>query len=213
MRRIVMSSILLVAALTLVASGLADPGGKGKGKKNGQNRFTASIVVTDHGSCGNAWATDTSKRTWSVKKNNDGTFRVGRTDHGTFVTLAGQSPGACETKGKHGHLLNAGINGKFQGYLRGTVSNGTFNPTATCTAACIGDTTVFISTYFGSGATVHVLARVCRLQVQLPVQLAEQNPEIPPLAGPWNEWGRRAFRRRHRQLLACNQARSDEEPA
>jgi hypothetical protein len=152
MRRIVMSSILLVAALTLVASGLADPGGKGKGKKNGQNRFSATVVVTDHGSCGNAWATDTSKRTWSVKKNKDGTFRVGRTDHGTFVTLAGQSPGACETKGKHGHLLSAGINGKFQGYLRGTVSNGTFNPTATCTAACVGDTTVFISTFFGSGA-------------------------------------------------------------
>jgi hypothetical protein len=147
-----MSSILIVAALTLVASGFADPGGKGKGKKNGQNRFSATIVVTDHGSCGNAWATDTSTRTWSVKKNNDGTFRVGRTDHGTFVTLAGQSPGACETKGKHGHLLNAGINGKFRGYLRGTVSNGTFNPTATCSAACIGDTTVFISTFFGSGA-------------------------------------------------------------
>src|SRR4029079_7845331 len=127
-------------------------GGKGKGKKNGQNRFTATVVVTEHGSCGNAWATDTSTRTWSVKKNNDGTFRVGRTDHGTFVTLAGQSPGACETKGKHGHLLNAGINGKFRGYLRGTVSNGTFNPTATCSAACIGDTTVFISTFFGSGA-------------------------------------------------------------
>ena len=152
MRRTIIPFVLLVAALTLVASGLADPGGKGKGKKNGQNRFTATVVVTDHGSCGNAWATDTSTRKWSVKKNNDGTFRVGRTDKGTFVTLAGQSPGACETKGNHGHLVNAGINGKFRGYLRGTVSNGTFNPTATCAAACIGDTSVFISTFFGSGA-------------------------------------------------------------
>jgi hypothetical protein len=152
MRRMIIPFVLLAAALTLVASGLADPGGKGKGKKNGQNRFTATVVVTDHGSCGNAWATDTTTRKWTVKKNKDGTFRVGRTDKGTFVTLQGQSPGACETKGKHGHLVNAGINGKFRGYLRGTVSNGTFNPTATCAAACIGDTTVFISTFFGSGA-------------------------------------------------------------
>src|ERR1044072_5876652 len=99
MRRIVMSSILIVAALTLVASGFADPGGKGKGKKNGQNRFSVTIVVTDNGSSGNALAPATRKRTWSVKKTNAGPSRVGRTAHGTFVTLAGQSPGACETKG------------------------------------------------------------------------------------------------------------------
>src|SRR5207247_5832426 len=59
--------------------------------------------------------------------NKDGTFRVGRKDKGTFMTLAGQSPGACDTTGKHGHLVNTAIKGKFRGYLRGTVSGGTFN--------------------------------------------------------------------------------------
>jgi hypothetical protein len=148
----VISFVLLVGVLTLAASGLADPGGKGKGKKSGQNRFSATVVVPDTGTCQNVWATDTSTRTWSVKKNKDGTFRVGRQDKGTFVTFAGKSPGACDTTGRHGQLVNAGIKGKFRGYLRGTVSNATFNPNGTCAAACVGDTAVFISTFFGTGA-------------------------------------------------------------
>ena len=151
MRRILIPLVLLFGVLALAATGLADPG-KGKGKKAGHNRFSATIIVPDHGSCGNVWATDTSQRTWSIKANKDGTFRVGRKDKGTFLTGAGQSPGACDTTGKQGHLLNAAIKGKFRGYLRGTVSGGTFNSSAICNAACIGDTTVFISTFFGGGA-------------------------------------------------------------
>ena len=152
MRRIIILFVLAVGVLALAASGFADPGGKGKGKKNGPSRFSATVVVPDSGTCGNVWATDTSTRKWTVKKNKDGTYRVGRQDKGTFVTIAGKSPGACDTTGKHGALVNVGINGKFRGYLRGTVSNGTLNPTATCAAACVGDTAVFISTLFGPGA-------------------------------------------------------------
>ena len=151
MRRIVIPLLLLAGALALAAAGLADPGGGGKGKKNGHNRFSAQIVVTDHGTCMNAWATDTSTRTWSVKKNKNGTFRVSRRDKGTFVTLAGQSPGACETTAKHGHTVTAGVHGKFRGYLSGNVSGGTFNPNATCNAACIGDTPTFIAAFFPGG--------------------------------------------------------------
>jgi hypothetical protein len=152
MRRMIILFVLLVGVLALAASGFADPGGKGKAKKNGQNRFSATVTVPDSGTCGNVWATDTSTRKWTVKKNNDGTFRVGRQDKGTFVTIAGKSPGACDTTGKHGANVNVGINGKFHGYLRGTVSNGNFNPAAICAAACVGDTAVFISTVFGAGA-------------------------------------------------------------
>ncbi|TML27812.1 MAG: hypothetical protein E6G26_08205 [Actinobacteria bacterium] len=152
MKRLLTTAVLLAAALALAAAGLADPGGKGKGKNKGHNtRFSAQITVTDNGTCGNGWATDTSKRTWSIKPNGNGTFRVGRQDKGTFVTLAGQSPGACDTTGKHGHLVNVGVRGKFRGYLRGTVSGGTFNPNATCNAACIGDTKAFIAAFFPGG--------------------------------------------------------------
>jgi len=151
MNRILITLLTIAGVLTIATGALADPGGKGKGKKNGQNRFSAVITVPDHGTCRNTWATDTSKRTWSVKKNNDGTFRVTRKDKGTFVTLAGQSPGACDTTGKHGKLVTAGIKGKCRSYLTGTVSGGTFNPNATCAAACIGDTTAFIAAFFPGG--------------------------------------------------------------
>ena len=151
MRRILIPVLLLVGVLVLATAGLADPGGGGKGKKNGHNRFSAQIVVTDHGSCGNAWATDTSMQTWSVKKSENGTFRVTRKDKGTFVTLAGQSPGACDTIGKHGHTVTAGIHGKFRGHLSGTVSGGTFNPNGACTAECTNKD--FIAGFFTAGST------------------------------------------------------------
>ena len=203
MRRMIILFVLLVGVLALAASGFADPGGKGKGKKAGHNRFSATVVVPDTGTCQNVWATDTSTRKWTVKKNKDGTFRVARQDNGTFVTFDGKSPGGCDTTGKHGTHVNVGIKGKFRGYLRGTVSNGNYNPSATtCAAACVGDTKVFISTFFGPGGAVHVLARLRRVQVQLRVQLAGQDPEVPSLAGPRDERSRRELRRRHRQLIA-----------
>jgi hypothetical protein len=151
MRRFVILPALLAAALALAAAGLADPGDKGKGKAQKHAKFSATVVVPDNGTCGQPWATDTSKRTWTVKPSRNGTFRVTRRDKGTFVTLAAPSPGACETSGKHGHLVLAGIRGKFHGYLTGTVSGGTFNPNATCNAACIGNTSAFIAAFFPGG--------------------------------------------------------------
>jgi hypothetical protein len=43
------------------------------------------------------------------------------------------------------------VHGKFHGYLTGTVSGGTYNPNATCAAACIGDTSAFIAAFFPGG--------------------------------------------------------------
>src|SRR5689334_22276243 len=146
MKRILISVSLIAGALALATAGLADPGGKGEGKKNGRNsRFSALITVPDNGTCQNPWATYTSNRTWSIKPNGNGTFRVSGRDKGTFVTNEGPSPNGCSTTGKHGHHVKAGVHGKFRGYLSGTVSGGTFNPNATCNAACIGDTTAFIA--------------------------------------------------------------------
>jgi hypothetical protein len=138
---------LLAAAFALAAAGLADPG-TGNGKKFGP--FT--VVTDDHGSCGNIWATDTEKRRFSIKRNDDGSYRLIRRDHGTFLTVAGPSPGACETSRPHGHAVRAGKRGWFYGYLRGTISGGTFNPDAVCPADC-GFTDVWIATFFGPNAT------------------------------------------------------------
>jgi hypothetical protein len=111
------------------------------------------MTTTDNGCNGIPWATDTETRTYSVKDNGDGTFRVRRSEKGTFTTLAAQSPGDCGT-GKHGTAVVAGIQGKFQGYLVGTVTATSFNPNATCAAgADCSSRAGFIATYFAAGAT------------------------------------------------------------
>jgi hypothetical protein len=150
MRRIAIPLVLFAGVLALATAGFADPGGKGKAK-GGHSRFAATIVVPDNGTCQNAWAVDTSHRTWTIKSNKDGTFTVTRKDKGTFLTNAGQSPSACSNTARHGHLVKAGVKGKFRGYLTGTVSGGTFNKNAVCNAACIGDTKAFIAAFFPGG--------------------------------------------------------------
>jgi hypothetical protein len=151
MRKITTLVVLGFAALALAASGAADPG-QGKGQGHGKpNHFTFTVTTTDNGSCGTPWATDTARRTFYVKKNRDGSYRLLRRDRGTFVTTGPASPGACNTKGPHGTVVHAGAKGRFHGFLVGKVTGGTFNPNATCTADC-GFTDVFITTFFGPTA-------------------------------------------------------------
>src|SRR5438128_7229478 len=146
MRRIVIPILLLAGVLALATAAVADPGGGGKGKKQGKNKFTFTITTQDNGSCSTPWASDVIKRTYSVKDNGNGTFTLRRSDRGRFTTLTGKSPGACDTTGKHGQTVVAGIKGKLEGYLVGTVKATSFNPKATCVAACFTDT--FLATFF-----------------------------------------------------------------
>ncbi len=150
MKRTLVLATFVLGLLALAATGLADPGGTGKSKK--VKRFTFAITAVDNGSCGGPWATDTSRRTWKVRRHADGTFTLTRKDRGTFVTLGGDSPGKCAPKGKHGSTVTAGVHGKFRGYLTGTVSGGTFNPAAVCNAACGASTTAFVAAFFGATA-------------------------------------------------------------
>ena len=159
---------LLVAAFALAATGLADPGhGKGPGKGKHGKFGPYAVVTDDHGSCGNAWAVDTEKRTFTVHKNHDGSYTLLRRDRGTFLTNAGQSPGACETTKHHGATVVAGVKGRFHGYLRGKVTGGTFDPNATCPADC-GFTDVWIATFFGPSATFSCFdnSKACRFDFE-----------------------------------------------
>jgi hypothetical protein len=155
---------LLAAAFAFAATGLAN---NGHGKPHNLKFGPYDVVTDDHGSCGNAWAVDTEKRTYKIKRNRDGTFRLTRRDRGTFLTNDGQSPGACETRGHHGTTVPAGKTGHFRGYLIGTVSGGTFDPNATCPADC-GFTDVFIATFFGPNATFSCFtdSRACKFNFQ-----------------------------------------------
>jgi hypothetical protein len=150
MRKLLTIAVTAVAALSLTATGFADPGKEKKAKKHGKYTFT--VNTTDNGSCGQPWANDVVRRTFHVKKNKDGSYTVTRRDKGAFTTIGGASPGSCDTTGNHGLTVVPGVKGKLTGYIRGKVTGGTFNPNATCTAPDCGFTDVFITTFFGSGA-------------------------------------------------------------
>ena len=152
MRRWITVSVALLASLAVAAAALADPGHESKSKGKSK-KMSFVVTTTDNGSCGNPWATDVLQRTFTVKAKGDGTYQLTRRDRGTFTTLGAVSPGACDPTGKHGRTVRAGVTGKVVGYLRGTVSGGTFNPNATCTGSDCGFTDVFIATYFGASAT------------------------------------------------------------
>lgn len=108
---------------------------------------------TDNGCQGTPWANLHETRNFKVKQTGTNTYRVTRTDKGTFTTIGGVSPGNCpQNQTAHGTAVLPGKNGEFGGYLTGTVT-GTLNPTATCNLACGSDTSVFITTVFGPSAT------------------------------------------------------------
>jgi hypothetical protein len=115
-------------------------------------RYTTTLTSPDSGCDGHTWANDTIKRTYVVKKNSDGSYRLTAFDRGTFVTVAGVSPQGCanvENK-HHGSTVTAGITGKFGGYLTQNITGGTFNPNATCAATC--DRAAFVTAFFGASA-------------------------------------------------------------
>jgi hypothetical protein len=127
-KRLLILSTVVLGALLLVVAASAKPG-PGKKPKSTHGKLTFVVNTTDNGSCGGPWANDTVKRTYIVKQNADGSYTLTRRDRGMFVTLAGVSPGACDTTGRHGQTVHAGVKGKLVGFLRGTVTGGAFNRT------------------------------------------------------------------------------------
>jgi hypothetical protein len=108
----------------------------------------------DSGTCGPDWATDTFDRHFTVRSNGGGTFTVvEQFKNGSFVTMDGMSPAACDTTyTNHGHMLVAGKTGSMHGYFvipnvgpqtsMSPYCNATTNTNANC------DTTTFINTHF-----------------------------------------------------------------
>ncbi len=94
----------------------------------------------DSGTCAN-WANDTYNRVFTIEDtsnaNPDATHPVTvREDftNGHFVTIAGASPGACQTVTPapgNGNTVAAGIVGSFSGYELFTVTGGTLSTSAT----------------------------------------------------------------------------------
>jgi hypothetical protein len=147
MKRLLLVGTAITGSLLLATAGLAERGGKPPPTK-----FGPFVVATDdHGSCGNVWAVDSQKRTFKVKRKDDGSFRLWRFDRGIFITRAGRSPGACQKRRPHGRRVAGGKKGTLHGYLVGTIRGGTFKPDAVCPTDC-GFTDIFIATFFGPDA-------------------------------------------------------------
>ena len=117
------------------------------------------LTFQDYGSCANIWANISPRTTYFVKsQNGDGTYDVRVRLAGKFVSIAGQSPGACDSGTDNGNLVPDGIKGHLAINLYIVVSDGTFNPDATCDDTCATDYSfagvqTFVTTFFGDGAT------------------------------------------------------------
>src|SRR6266849_7387516 len=106
---------------------------------------------TDSGTCRPVWANDTYMRVFDAATTPTGgvymvteSFIAGR-----FVTVAGSSPGACESGTYNGGMIRDEVTGSFNGNFMIVVSKGTFNPNATCESGC--ETTAgFVASVYGS---------------------------------------------------------------
>ena len=155
MKRLFTASALAFGALALATTAAANHGHQGKNQPR-PHKVRALIHTTDGGCAGNAWANDTIVRTLKVHLNKDGSYRVREEDKALFETLAGTSPGNCPANtSKHGSTVVAGKFGTFKGYLKGTVTGGTFNPSGSCTSPCTQS--AFIAAFFGPTASFSCL--------------------------------------------------------
>lgn len=107
----------------------------------------------DSSTCGPDWAQDTFDRFFTIRANKDGTFNVyEQFKNGSFVTMFGPSPGACDpTDGYGPGTLTGGDVGTMHGYLILTIMctgvGPCENPTASCAANC-QTTADFLAEFF-----------------------------------------------------------------
>jgi hypothetical protein len=142
---------LALGALSFAATSSAHDGHHEHHGDHNTFHYSTTLASPDTGTCQNTWANDALKRTYKVHRNHDGSYKLTAFDRGTFTTVAGQSPQACDTSNtKHGATVTAGIQGRIAGYISGKVIGGTFNPNATCTATC--NRAAFLAAFFGPSA-------------------------------------------------------------
>jgi hypothetical protein len=111
----------------------------------------------DIGTCNNVWALDSFDKFYTITSNKDGTYNVQvNYKKGTFVTLAGKSPGACESGADNDNIVDAGVTGKTHQEYNGTVT-GTLS-SKSCTPETCFDTTSILNTVFNTGWTWTILS-------------------------------------------------------
>jgi hypothetical protein len=154
--QVMVALVLCLLASTIVLTNEAEAQAH-HDKDNGKTQQYGPFASTspDSGTCGNNWANDTFKRSFTIDKSHPNVV-LEKFEDGRFVTIAGQSPNACVILAGprgNGNTVGAGVTGKFSGSFDVAVSRGTFNPRAKCTPATCNTTAGFIRTVYGSNAT------------------------------------------------------------
>ena len=109
------------------------------------------VTTTDNGSCGTPWATDTVKRTFYVKKNHDGSYRLLRRDRGTFVTTGPRARARARRRARTAPSCTPARRAACTGTSSATSPAARSTRTRPAPADC-GFTDVFITTFFGPNA-------------------------------------------------------------
>ncbi len=131
-----MKKLIGIMALSVAVVGsIVDPAGA-SGRSGGTfSDGPYASTGPDSGTCGNNWALDLFNRSFvATLPGVNGTYSVTETfSKGTFLTIAGQSPAACDTGYvQHGATVKEGISGKFSGTFTITVTDGVFNEQGSC---------------------------------------------------------------------------------
>ncbi|HET6310391.1 MAG TPA: hypothetical protein VFH00_05250 [Candidatus Nitrosotalea sp.] len=157
------AAIVALAVMPVVAT--ASDGQSQEGQNDGQDQGEGTVHFgpiasgsPDSGTCGPDWANDTYNRDFfAASTPTNGTYSVTEFfNQGRFVTMAGRSPGACNTATDTHGMIIAGVRGSFGGSFGIVVSGGTFNPNALCDQATCGTTKAFVATVYGAGATYDI---------------------------------------------------------
>lgn len=149
----------LIAAAILTTVAISAPASAGVGGKGTKEGPYGPVSFQDYGTCQNLWTDMTQKTTYIVPKpSKDGSYAVQFTLSGPLTSIAGQSPGACNSGTDNGSTVKGGIKGKVVQHFYIVVSGGKFNPKATCSDACATDyewtgLDTFVGTFFKGGAT------------------------------------------------------------
>lgn len=148
--------VILLTALVLVGVAAAPGFATSAGRSAHYGPYPSDSP--DSGTCGNTWANDVMDRVYKVDTvpDADGIYTVVEEfKRGTFTTVAGQSPGACQDAPRptgNGNTVPDGLTGKMHGSFVIVVTGGTYDPDATCEAPCY--TTTFVANVFGASATL-----------------------------------------------------------
>jgi len=109
-------------------------------------------VQSDIGSCNNDWATVSLDKAYKLTRVSDGVYNLEVKESGSFVTIAGTSPGACESGTDNGNTVVAGITGlTHQTFDALVTSSSTPDAKPDCSDNACAGSGGFLNAVFGAG--------------------------------------------------------------